>query len=165
MLTPINNFQNENTFSIESKEDLIQSFRTRDQKKLFFPFEFPFPIRIQSYLSWKESSGVYRYLVFKKPNWDLPRCIVFKRMSQGDAVTGGICGWCHSYGSADEIGMLSVSMNANVSCAYIICQDLRCIKKIEENSARAVKNPEKSIHQLYTRIGNFYEEISNYKPE
>lgn len=161
----MSSFQIENTFSIESKDDLIKAFRLRDQKKLIFPADFSFPIRIQSFLAWKELSGVYTYLVFKKSNWDLPRGITFKRMSQGDAATGGLCGWCHSYGTSEEIGMLSVTMDPNITCGYILCQDLSCIEKIEENSARAGKNPENAIYQLYSRIEKFFEQFSNYKPE
>lgn len=163
MLTSTNNFQSENTFSIETVEDLIHAFRSPDQKKLILPPGIEFPVRVRSYLAWKESSGVYTYLVFKKPNWDLPRGIAFKRVSQGDAVTGRLCGWCHSYGSADEIGFLSVAMNSTVSASYIICQDLRCIEKIEETAARGGKNPEPWIHQLYERMGLFFEQMANYK--
>ncbi len=165
MLTSTNNFQNENTFTIESKEDLILSFRGRDQKKLLLPIALQFPIRIRSYLAWKESSGVYTYLIFKNPNWDLPRGVTFKRMAVGDSATGGLCGWCHSYGGNDEIGMLSAAMNSEVSCGYILCHDLRCIEKIEELAALAGKNPEVAIHQLYERIQLFFDNLSSYKPE
>ena len=165
MLTTINNFQDEITFSIESKEELIQSFRPADQKKLILPKDLNFPLNVRSYFSWKESSAVYTYLVFKKPNWDLSRGIIFKRVGQGDAPTGGLCGWCHSYGGSDEIGMLSVAMNSNVSCSYILCHDLRCIEKIEEASARSGKHPERAIHLLYSRMDNFFENLANYKPD
>ncbi|MBC7419251.1 MAG: FBP domain-containing protein [Bdellovibrio sp.] len=166
MLTSANNFQTENLFSIESEKELIQSFRPIDQKKLLFPAELQFPLRISSYFTWKESSGVYTYLVFKKPNWDLPRGIVLKRAYQGvDAPTGRLCCWCNSYGSSEDIGMLSVAASATVSAGYILCKDLRCIEKIEEASTLAGKHPEDSIHKLYHRIGVFFELISQYQPE
>ncbi len=165
MLTTLNNFKDENTFSIESKEDLVQSFRAQDRKKLIFPAGLLFPLHVRSYFAWKESSGVYTYLVFKNPNWDLARGIVFKRVGQGDAPTGGLCGWCHSYGGSDEIGMLSVAMNSNISCSYIVCHDLRCIEKIEETSARSGKQPEVAIQQMYRRIENFFENLSSYRSE
>ncbi len=164
MLTTINNFKIEDTFSLATKEDLIQSFRRQDQKKLLLPNNLTFPMGIRSYFAWKESSGVYTYLIFKRPNWDLPRGITFKRVGQGDAPTGGLCGWCHSYGGSDEIGMLSVAMSSTVSCSYILCHDLRCVEKIEEAAARAGKDPEKIIHQLYERMDLFFQNLSGYNP-
>ena len=165
MLTTINNFQDEVTFSIESKEELLGAFRAQDQKKLILPKDLKFPLNVRSYFSWKESSAVYTYLVFKKPNWDLPRGIIFKRVGQGDAPTGGLCSWCHSYGGSDDIGMLSVAMTSNISCSYILCHDLRCIEKIEEASARSGKHPEGAIHQLYLRIDTLFESLLAYGPE
>jgi hypothetical protein len=165
MLTTINNFQSETTFTVETKEDLVKAFRAADQKKLLLPTGLPFPLNIRSYFSWKDSSGVYTYLVFKKPNWDLPRGIAFKRVAHGENSTGRLCCWCHSYGSADEVGILSVALSATTSASYIVCSDLRCVEKIEENDARSGKNPETHIHQLYERMGLFFEQISNYKPD
>ncbi len=166
MLTSANNFQKEISFSVNSQEELINSFRSKDQKKLVLPAGLEFPIHISSYFTWKESSGVYTYLVFKKPNWDLPKGMVFKRAHQGiEAPTGRLCSWCHQYGSSEEIGSLSVSMNSNISATYILCRDLRCVEKIEEAANLSGKNPENAIHQLYDRIGIFFEQISQYKPE
>ncbi len=166
MLTSINNFQTEISFTIESEEELIGSFRRSDQKKLILPAGLKFPMRVASYFTWKESSGVYTYLVFKQPNWDLPKGMVFKRAHQGiEAPTGRLCSWCNSYGSAEDIGMLSVTASSTVSAAYILCRDLRCIEKIEEAATLSSKNPETLIHQLYRRMGLFFESISNYKTD
>lgn len=165
MLSQINNFQTENIFTIESEKEFVQAFRLRDQKKLLSPEGLPFPLRIRSYLTWQEPSGVYTYLVFKMPNWDLPRGVVFKRMSPSGDPIGGLCNWCHAYGPSDEIGMLSVAMSSNVSLSYYLCQDLRCIEKIEETCARTGKNPEKYIANLYYRMEKLFENISNYKPD
>ncbi len=125
--------------------------------------DLSYPFRVSSYLTWKESSGVYTYLIFKKPNWDLPRGLVFKRVNAEFA--GGLCSWCNSYGGSDEINMLSVSVNSSVSFSYILCNNLKCIEKIEEAAALGGKNPEKWIHQLYDRMGNCFEGVSTYKPE
>ena len=166
MHTQSNNFQTENTFSINSEEELIQTFRLRDQKKLLLPDNLPFPLKIRSYFTWKEPSGVYTYLVFKMPNWDLPRGVAFKRTpnAAGEPV-GGLCGWCHAYGSSEDIALLSVNMNSNISTSYLICEDLSCIEKIEEMAARGGKNPEKQIADLYHKMAKLFENISSYKPE
>jgi FBP C-terminal treble-clef zinc-finger len=166
MLSTINNFQTEITFSIESEAEMFQSFRKSDQKKLLLPAGLKFPLKVSSYFTWREPSNTYTYLIFKKPNWDLPRGVVFKRAHQAiEGATGQLCSWCHAYGSSEEIGMLSVAASANTSFTYILCRDLRCIEKIDEAATLSGKNSENWIHQLYHRIGLFFEQISNYKPE
>lgn len=165
MQSQTNNFQTEITFSIASEKELTDSFRLRDQKKLILPEDLKFPMKIRSYFTWKEASGVYTYLVFKNPNWDLPRGVAFKRTASTGEPTGGLCNWCHAYGSSDEIGMLSVAMNANVSLSYYLCQDLRCIEKIEDTAAMSGKSPDKNIEDLYYRMGKLFENISSYKPD
>ena len=161
MLTTLNNFQTENIFAIASEEELVQSFRTRDQKKLVLPAGLNYPMNVRSYLTWKESSGVYTYLVFKKPEWDLPKGVAFKRLNAtGEHQGGGMCNWCHAYGSSEEISMLSVTINADLSFSYILCNDLRCIEKIEEASNLSGKSPDKAIDQLYYRIGQLFEGMS-----
>ncbi|AFY03251.1 hypothetical protein Bdt_3576 [Bdellovibrio bacteriovorus str. Tiberius] len=160
-----NNFQAEHSFSISSEDELVKSFRVRDQKKLVLPGNLKFPLNIRSYFTWKESSGVYTYLVMKMPNWDLPKGVAFKRTASSGEPTGGLCNWCNAYGSSEEIGLLSVAMSANVSNSYMICQDLRCIEKIEEAAMLAGKDPEKNITELYYKMSKLFENISNYRPD
>ena len=101
--------QPNNVFTIASKEELIGAFRKNDLKKLILPDDLQFPIQVSSYFTWKESSGVYVYLVFKLPNWDLPRGVAFKKVPLRDGPTGNLCTWCHAYGSSEEIGMMSLA--------------------------------------------------------
>jgi hypothetical protein len=155
----------ENTFSIGSEEELVQAFRDRDQKKLILPQKIRYPFNVRSYFTWKEPSGVYTYLVFKLPNWDMPQGVAFKRTATGGEPIGGLCSWCNAYGSSDEIGMLSVAMNANVSNSYLICHDISCIEKIEDMSAMSGKDPDKYIAELYYRIGKLFENIKGFKAE
>lgn len=165
MLSQSNNFRKENVFSIASEKELIGAFRPKDQKKLILPEKLRFPLNVQSYFTWKEPSGVYTYLVFKGPGWDLPRGVVFKRTPPSREPTGGLCSWCHAYGTSEEIGLLSVMMSSQVSYSYMICQDLRCIEKIEEACMLSGKDPEKYIADLYYRMEKLFENISNYRPE
>ncbi|WP_413288597.1 FBP domain-containing protein [Bdellovibrio sp. HCB337] len=164
MLSQISKFNREILFSIESEEDLVKAFRSRDQKKLVLPENLQYPLNVRSYFTWKESSGVYTYLIFKRPNWDLPRGVAFKRTPPSAEPTGGLCNWCHAYGTSDQIGLLSVAMSAEVSSSYLICQDLTCIEKIEEECARSGKDPEKYIEELYRKMTKLFENISSYKP-
>lgn len=152
-------------FSIASESELVSSFRLRDQKKLMLPQNLPYPFNVRSYFTWQDPNGIYTYLVFKMPNWDMPRGVSLKRTVTHGEPTGGICNWCHAYGSSDEIGMLSLNLNADVSVGYQVCQDLRCIEKIEESSARAGKSPEKNIDQLYQRIAKLFENMKLAKAD
>lgn len=165
MLFQTNIFCAENYFAIVSEEELIQSFRPRDQNKLILPEGLRFPLKVRSYFTWKEPSGNYTYLVFKMPNWDTPRGIAFKRSSAMAENAGGLCNWCHAYGGSEEIGMLSTAMNSNVSLSYFLCKDLNCIEKIEDMAVLSGKNPEKYISQLYQRMEKLFENLSNYKPD
>lgn len=158
-------FQTEQEFAISNEAEFFECFRLRDQKKLVLPSGLSFPMRVRSYFTWHEPSGVYTYLIYKKPSWDQPRGMAFKRVSHGGEPTGGLCSWCHAYGSSEEIGSLSVAVNSNVSFAYILCLDLRCIEKIEEAAARSGKSPEVHTHQLYHRINSMFESVAGYKPE
>lgn len=165
MITTSNNFLIENIFSIETEKEFIEAFRYRDQKKLVLPPNLKFPMKIRSYYTWRESSGVYTYLIYKSPAWDRPRAVAFKRAHHSGEPVGGLCGWCNSYGTSEEIGMMSVPMSSEVSYGYLLCQDLRCVEKIEEAAALAGRSPEKWISQLYSRMDKFFEKMSNHKPD
>ncbi|QDK39850.1 FBP domain-containing protein [Bdellovibrio sp. NC01] len=165
MPSQIRNFETENFYTIHSEKELIETFRPRDQKKLVLPERMEYPLNIRSYFTWKESSGVYTYLIFKGKNWDMPRGVAFKRTASTGEPVGGLCSWCNSYGTSEDIGLLSVAMSANVSTSYFICHDISCIEKIEDMADRGGKDPEKYITDLYTRMEKLFENISNYKRE
>lgn len=158
----INHIIPHKSFVIASEQEMISAFRPRDQKKLVIPHVLKFPLAVNTYFRWKEPSGVYTYLVFKRPNWDMPRAVAFKRSQPAGEPIGGMCNWCHSYGTSEEIGMLSVKVNSEVSLSYFLCQDLRCVEKIEENAALAGRIPDKMIQQLYYRIEKLFEGLSQY---
>lgn len=153
----------DNSFTITSKEELVQAFRIRDQKKLILPEKLKFPFKVKPYLTWREPSSVYTYLVFKLPIWDLPRGVAFKRTHISGEPSGGLCNWCHSYGSSEEISLLNVTMSSKESSSYYICNDLRCAEKIEEAANLAGKNPEKNLLELFQRMEKLFENISNFE--
>lgn len=165
MHTQSNNFLKENLFTINSEQELILSFRNRDQKKLVLPEKLKFPLNVRSYFTWKEPSGVYTYLVMRLPNWDAPRGVAFKRTPSTGEPVGGLCSWCNAYGSSEDIGMMSVTMSSSVSVSYLICQDISCIEKIEDAATLSGKDPEKYIAELYHRMGKMFENISSYKQD
>lgn len=149
-------------FSIASEQELVESFRYRDQKKLMLPPDLEYPLQVRSYFTWQDPSRVYTYLVFKQPNWDRPRAVAFKQSSAGGEPVGSLCNWCHSYGSSEEIGGLSLVLDSKTSASYLLCKDLSCIEKIEDIAGLSGKSPEKQIAQLYDRIGKLFEGLSQY---
>jgi hypothetical protein len=154
------NFSAESYFSIQSEDELVKSFRLRDQKKLTFPTGLTYPFNVKSYFTWQDPNGVYTYLVMQRPNWDMPRGIAFKRTPNNGEPTGGLCNWCYAYGSSEDIGMLTLNLNANVTVGYHICLDLRCIEKIEETAAREGKSPDKAAGALYERMNHLFENLA-----
>ncbi len=165
MQTSATGFETDHLFSISSEEELINCFRLRDQKKLILPDNMDYLFNVRSYFTWKEPSGVYTYLLFKMPNWDMPKGVAFKRTHSGGEPTGGLCNWCHSYGSSEDIGLLSVAMSTNVSNSYLLCQDLRCIERIEDTAAMSGKSPDKNIADLYYKMSKLFENISSFKAD
>ena len=148
------------SFSIASKQELISVFRSHDQKKLILPEAVKFPLTVQSYFTWSEPSGVYVYLVFKLPNWDLPKGVAFKKVPFSGEPVGCLCNWCHAYGSSQEIGLMSVMINKKTSASYPICKDLSCAKKIEDMSNLSGKNPHRHQVELYAKMKIFFESLS-----
>ncbi len=155
----------DNSFHIASEQELILCFRPRDQKRLVVPLNLRFPIKVNSYYTWKESSGVYTYLIFKRPNWDAPRGVAFKRTPSTGEATGGLCSWCNSYGTSEEIGYLSVAMSAKVGNSYLICHDLSCASKIEQGAMLAGRDPDKYLISLFYRMEKLFENLTNHKLE
>lgn len=154
------------SFTIESEKDLIQAFRYHDQKKLVLPNHITYPIQAQHYYAWRESSGVYIYMVFKKPEWKAPIGIVFKRSHAGSHLSNSrLCDWCLSYGPSDLVGMLSVTLNSRQSAGMMLCLDLGCAERLEEAAELGGKNFEKLAHQLYDRVGRFFESVLRQSKE
>ncbi len=153
-------FQNgQSTYIIDSADQLQSSFRPKDQNKVILPENFKFPLAVEYYISWREGSGVYTYLVAKFPHWDQARGIAFKRTRTSGDPVGGQCCWCNSYGTSDEIGLMSVSISSKESRSYYLCNDLNCLKKIEHFTTLAGRDTEKYYLELFFRIEKLFENV------
>lgn len=145
-------------FNIESEDEIAPFFRPRDRKKVILPRGLELPMRVQYYFTWGESSGVYRYLLFKKPGWENPMGLVFRRGDQSmHAGTGRLCDWCHGYGSSDQIGLLTTAVNSKRTVGMMLCLDLSCGDKIENGPNLSNKDPQTLILQVCEKIGRFFE--------
>lgn len=147
-------------FDISSEEELLSFFRDRDQKRVILSRDLEFPMRVQYYFTWTESSGVYRYLLFKKPGWETPMGLVFRQGSNTspEGATGGICDWCHTYGSSNQIGLLTTAVTSKRTVGMMLCLDLSCGEKIENAPSQSGKSPEARIVETCERIGSFFDE-------
>ncbi len=154
------------SFTIESEADLIQAFRYNDQKKLVLPNYISYPLKADHYFAWREPSGVYVYMVFKKPDWKSPIGIAFKRSHTGSHLSNSrLCDWCLSYGPSDLVVMLSVTLNSRQTSGMMLCLDLGCSERLEEAAELSGKSFEKLAHQLYERIGKFFESVLRQSKE
>lgn len=150
----------DHSFEIESETDLLNAFSEKDQNRVLLPHGNFYPIRTQHYLAWRENSGNYVYIVFKKPRWKRPMGLVFKRpTSTGDQVGARHCDWCLSYGGADQVSILGLQLNSRQSLGLMLCSDLGCAGRLETISDLSGKNFEKLIGQLYERIGKLFDSV------
>lgn len=153
VFTPV---EHAHLYKISSEEELIKCFREKERDKIILPKDFDFPIDVRYYMSWTESSGSYTYLIFKGPNWDSPRGLVFRRGSS-DMGTSGMCDWCHSYGGSDQLGLLTVRLDAKTTIGQYLCLNLDCLDKLETQIGTSGKNFETLAAQVCTKIGRFFE--------
>jgi hypothetical protein len=147
------------SFDVSSEDELLECFRPRDRERIIFRNNFDLPMRVQYYFTWSDPSGAYRYLLFKQPGWEKPKGLVFRSGgSSGDAGVGGICDWCHSYGSSNQIGLVTTSVSAKRTIGMMLCLDLSCGDKIENGPSQSSKSTEARILEVCERMGRFYDE-------
>lgn len=159
-------FEEEYSLQIESEAELLNAFGEKDQKRVLTPKGVSYPIKARHYFAWVEPSRVYTYMIFKRPDWKEPIGVVFKRTYTGERIASGrICDWCLTYGSSEEVGMLSVKANSKTSFGMMLCLDLDCASRLEEVSELSGKNFEKLARQLYERISRFYESLMREKKD
>jgi hypothetical protein len=146
-------------FEISSADELAGCFRERDRSRVILRNDFELPMRVQYYFTWSDPSGAYRYLLFKKPGWETPLGLVFRSgSSHVDGATGGICDWCHAYGSSNQIGLLTTAVNSKRTVGMMLCLDLSCGDKIENGLSQSSKAPEVRILEVCERMGRFFDE-------
>lgn len=150
------------TLRLDSEEDLIKSFRPKDQRKVIPPRGIRYPLDVEHYYVWREPSGVYMYMIFQKPNWDRPRGVIFRRAETAHLQSAKrLCDWCLNYGGSDAVGMLGVRLNSKTSVGMMLCQDLSCARNLETVAELSGKSFEKLAKDLYEKIGRFYEGMMN----
>lgn len=150
-------FRQSTPYVVSSKEDLLKAFHWKDQNVVTIPKDLTFPLKIDYFFSWIEPSGTYTFLLFKRPNWDSAKGLVFRRIPTPHPGTTNICDWCHSYGSSDEISMLNVKLSSKQSIGQYLCSDLSCLDKLETQMGLSGKSYETLAAALCDKVNRFYE--------
>jgi hypothetical protein len=145
-------------FRLETDRALIGSFRPRDRRAIEMPPGITFPLFVRDYLAWTETSGARVYLVFAAPGSRKPIGIIFRRDSPDGAPTSRMCDWCHTYGSSNEVGLLTTDVNSKRRVGVSLCVDLRCKEKLEDAADRAGRHPLEFLEQLQKRMFRFAHE-------
>lgn len=150
------------SFAINSEEELLACFDIREQKKVVMPLKWKYPFTSQYHFSWTESSGVYMYLLFKQPHWDKPRGVVFNRkQASSEPANTRMCDWCHYFGPADQVGLVTMKANRQTSIGLMLCLDLGCIEKTETIAMLSGRNFEKEAQKVCERMGEFLDYTHN----
>ncbi len=121
-------------FLIPSESELLSAFRPRDRKAFEPPAAVTYPLVARDYYAWVDQTGVRAHLVLQEPSSGRLLGITFRRDSGGGGAAGRMCDWCHSYGSADEIGLLTADRSSRKRVGVLICRDLRCREKLEDSA-------------------------------
>jgi len=144
---------------IRSAQELMEAFRPRDLRIFELPDADAYPLLVRDYRAWEESGGARVYLVYEDPETGAARGVVFRRSESSlHGRLGHMCDWCHSTGSADEIGLLTAEESARRKVGVLVCSDLRCRERVEEAGDRAGRDVAASRRQLLERIARFANE-------
>jgi hypothetical protein len=150
-------------FRIESERDLLHAFRLRDRKSVELPKGLQFPLFVRDYLAWTEPTGTRVFLVLPSPAGSLPLGITFRRDAPGGGLGASMCDWCHAYGSAHEIGLLTTDVSSKRRVGVCLCVDLRCKEKLESEADRTGRHPRELMKPMMERMLRFAREALRIK--
>ena len=145
-------------FLLKTEDDLLRAFRPRDREKVELPEGIQFPLFVRDYLAWTEPAGTRVFLMLASPGSRRPLGIAFRRDSQGGGASSHMCDWCHAYGSANEIGLLTTDVNSKRRVGVNLCLDLRCKEKLESAADLAGRDPRELSKTLMERMLRFTRE-------
>lgn len=144
-------------FKIDTEQSLLNAFRPRDRKAVQLPPEPKFPMIGRDCLAWTDPTGFHVYLVFAVAGGP-PTGIAFRREQSGEGSGSRMCEWCHSYGSADQIGLLTTDLNSKKRVGINVCLDLGCRAKLENAADLSGRNFFDLSKRMLERVGRFASE-------
>lgn len=143
---------------IRTAHELMEAFRPRDLRVFELPDESAYPLEVDGYLAWVETGGARVYLVFEDPDSGQPMGVVFRRAATGEPGMGQMCNWCFSFGSCEEIGLLTAEESSRRRVGVVVCRDLGCGQRLEEEGDRSGRNTLETRRRLLERIARFAHE-------
>ena len=143
-------------FRIESEKVFLKAFRPRDRKFVEVPKGLKFPLVMRDYVSWVDPYGVRVFVLFQPVGATKPVGIAFRRDQQASKTNpSGMCDWCHSWGSGEEVGLLTTDVNSKKRVGVNACLDLRCKEKTEDSANRAGLSVLAESKKLVERMSKF----------
>jgi hypothetical protein len=144
-------------FKLDSEKALLEAFRTHDRKRVELSPEVTLPVVVRDYLAWRHPAGGRVYLVFAVPG-GAPTGIVFDTSGAGPAVPH-LCDWCHCSGLGSQVGLLTARVNARKRAGVLVCSDLGCKQKLEDEANRSGRSVAPAMEGLLARMGRFASEV------
>lgn len=143
-------------FRIESEQAFLDAFRPRDRGHVDLPGSVRFPLVVRDYFAWTDPSNVRVFLLFTPAGARNPVGVAFRRDQTGYRPSpAGMCEWCHSYGNAEEIGLLTAEVTSRKRVGINACLDLRCKEKVEDAANRAGASCLSQSRRMVERISRF----------
>ena len=143
-------------FKLDTEQALLDAFRPRDRALIALAPEVKFPALVRTYLAWPHPAGGRVFLLFSTPG-GVPTGIAFDTSGSGSAVPH-MCDWCHGYGAASGVGLLTARVNSKQTVGVNVCVDLSCQRKLEDEANRSGRNVKPALEALIARMGRFASE-------
>jgi hypothetical protein len=144
-------------FKLDSEEALLTAFRPKDRGSVDIDRGLTFPVFVRDYLAWRHPSGAYVYLVFAVPK-GAPTGIVFDTNGGAGRSVPQMCDWCHSCGLGTQVALLTAKLTGLKRVGALVCADLSCRDKLEEEAIRTGRSPLPALEKLVARMGRFASE-------
>lgn len=141
-------------FLLRTEKEFIDCFRPVDQRTLELPKGIRFPLVIRDYFAWSESSGARTYLIFSEPEVNKPIGISFDR-EHSSGHTAALCDWCHSMGSTNQIGLLTIATSSKRRVGVNLCLDLSCKEKIHSEVSLSSTAAQLRVRRVVERMSRF----------
>ena len=141
-------------FKLDTEDQLLEAFRPRDRKHVELAPEVKLPLFVRDYVAWTHPAGGRVYVVFSVPG-GVPTGLVFDTDSGGGPPVPHMCDWCHHTGLGNQVGMLSAYLNARKRVGVLLCRDLGCKDRIEEQASRGGYSARPHLEKLVQRMGRF----------
>ncbi|MBE2252793.1 MAG: FBP domain-containing protein [Myxococcus sp.] len=139
-------------FKLDTPTALLDSFRPKDRRLVDLPSDLKFPLAVKDYLAWTHPGGGRVFIVFATPG-GVPTGIAFD--SNAGSAAPAMCSWCHTSSVGTGVGLLVATLNNNKRVGVMVCSDLSCREKLEEQANRAGASVRPAMEKLMARVGLF----------